>query len=71
MRIHRGGGLAREVAYVPAYHEVAHAFAENAELERWFERGRVSLGAARDLVSHGELYEDRASHSSNSMNSGV
>jgi hypothetical protein len=70
VRIHRGGGLAREIAYLPAYHEVARAFAEDAELERWFERGRVSLGAARDLVAH-EQREQRASHSSNSMNTGV
>jgi hypothetical protein len=49
VRVHRGGGLAREVVYLPAYHEVRAAFAVEPGLESWFERGRVGLAAAREL----------------------
>ena len=49
LRIHRGGGLAREIVYLPAYVAVTRAFAEEPSLERWFERGRVGLAAAREL----------------------
>jgi hypothetical protein len=48
-RISRGGGLAREVAYLPAMLRVGQAFAVKPELEGWFRRGRVSLSAARML----------------------
>ncbi len=48
-RVLRGGGLAREIAYLPAHARVRRAFDEDPELERWFERGRVSLDAARRL----------------------
>ncbi len=50
-RISRGGGLAREVAYLPAMLRVGQAFAVEPELEVWFRRGRVSLVAARQLES--------------------
>jgi hypothetical protein len=49
LRIHRGGGLAREIVYLPAYFAVARAFSEEPSLERWFERGRIGLAAAREL----------------------
>jgi len=49
VRAHRGGGLAREIVYLPAYVEVRRALAREPELERWFERGRVGLEAAREL----------------------
>jgi hypothetical protein len=49
VRVHRGGGLAREIVYLPAYDEVRRALAREPELERWFERGRVGLDAAREL----------------------
>jgi hypothetical protein len=49
LRVHRGGGLAREIVYLPAYFAVASAFAEEPSLERWFERGRIGLAAAREL----------------------
>jgi hypothetical protein len=49
LRIHRGGGLAREIVYLPAYFAVRSAFAEEPSLERWFERGRIGLEAAREL----------------------
>ncbi len=48
-RVLRGGGLAREVVYLPALERVSRAFAEEPSLEKWFERGRVSLDAARVL----------------------
>jgi hypothetical protein len=53
LRVHRGGGLAREVVYLPAYVEVRAAFAAEPGLETWFERGRMSLEAARCLATHG------------------
>jgi len=49
LRVHRGGGLGREIVYLPAYFAVASAFAEEPSLERWFERGRIGLRAAREL----------------------
>lgn len=49
LRIHRGGGLAREIVYLPAYFAVQRAFAEEPRLERWFEQGRVGLAVAREL----------------------
>jgi hypothetical protein len=49
LRVHRGGGLGREIVYLPAYFAVANAFAEEPALERWFERGRIGLAAAREL----------------------
>jgi hypothetical protein len=53
LRVHRGGGLAREVVYLPAYLEVKAAFAEEPALEAWFERGRMSIEGARCLVTNG------------------
>lgn len=48
-RVLRGGGLSREVAYLPALERVSRAFAGDPALEQWFVRGRVSLDAARVL----------------------
>jgi hypothetical protein len=48
-RVLRGGGLAREVAYLPALERVSRAFSGDPLLEKWFERGRVSVEAARLL----------------------
>jgi hypothetical protein len=53
-RVHRGGGLAREVVYLPALSRVRRAFARDPELERWLERGRISLAAAAILRDLGE-----------------
>ncbi len=50
-RVHRGGGLAREIVYLPSYLEVKRALSADPALERWLERGRVSLAAARVLES--------------------
>jgi hypothetical protein len=48
-RVHRGGGLARELVYLPAFFRVRGAFAEEPLLEAWLERGRLSIAAARSL----------------------
>lgn len=72
-RVQRGGGLAREVVYLPAYYEVGDAFRQEPELERWFEGGRVGLSAARELAELGRAHETppRPAYSSNSMNTGA
>ena len=44
-RSHRGGGLARELVYLPAFWRLREAFRRTPTLERWFERGRVSLAS--------------------------
>jgi len=46
-RAYRGGGLGREIVYLVALSRVERAFAAEPELEAWFERGRVSVEAAR------------------------
>jgi hypothetical protein len=73
VRVHRGGGLAREVVYLPAYHEVLDAFRREPALERWFENGRVGLSAARELEALGSGHDDRGRpvYSPHSMNTGV
>lgn len=48
-RVHRGGGLARELAYLPALARVERAFEREPELEAWLAAGRLSLHAARVL----------------------
>ena len=50
-RVHRGGGLAREIVYLPAFYRVSAAFEAEPSLERWLERGRVSVAAARTFRS--------------------
>jgi hypothetical protein len=70
-RAHRGGGLAREIVYLPAYLEVSDAFTREPSLERWFERGRVGVTAARELANLAELGETRATQPSNSISTGV
>jgi hypothetical protein len=71
VRVHRGGGLGREVVYLPAYLEVRRAFEREPALERWFERGRVGLGAAKILAALENPSDRRVPHSSNSMNTGA
>jgi hypothetical protein len=53
LRVHRGGGLARELVYLPSFVEVKAAFAVEPRLETWFEKGRMSLEGARCLERHG------------------
>lgn len=45
----RGGGLAREIVYLPGYLRVKSALSVEPQLERELERGRVSIAAAREL----------------------
>lgn len=54
LRSLRGGGLARELVYLPAYLQIKAAFTAEPETERWFENGRVSLRAAQILREHAE-----------------
>lgn len=49
----RGGGLCRELAYLPAWLRLNAAFAVDPGLERWLAHGRLSLDAARRLRSEG------------------
>jgi hypothetical protein len=48
-RAHRGGGLARERIYLPAWCHVRDALDEQPELAHWLGRGRISVHAARVL----------------------
>jgi len=52
-RVQRGGGLCRELEYIPAWLRFARALHEDAPLAAWLARGRVSLAAARVLRSEG------------------
>jgi hypothetical protein len=49
----RGGGLCRELAYVPAWLRLKAVLAVDPSLERWLEHGRLSLDAARTLRDEG------------------
>jgi hypothetical protein len=51
LRVARGGGLGREVVYIPAYIRLSRELARDPTLERFFERGRVTVDAARALRS--------------------
>jgi len=53
-RVCRGGGLARELVYLPALFRVRSTLAADPGLEAWLERGRVSVAAARTLRLLGE-----------------
>lgn len=48
-RVARGGGLCRELVYLPAWLRVQSALALDPELERWLSHGRLSIAAARTL----------------------
>lgn len=59
-RVHRGGGLGRELAYLAGYLRVAEALARAPRLERLLAGGRVSLDAASELLTDSiELDDDR------------
>jgi hypothetical protein len=47
--VQRGGGLGREVVYLPALLRVEQAFEREPELDDWLAAGRLSLAAARVL----------------------
>jgi hypothetical protein len=53
-RVHRGGGLGREVMYLSAFQRVGRALDGEPELDDWLSSGRLSVAAARTLA--------RASH---------
>lgn len=58
-RVHRGGGLGRELMYLVGYRRVAARLASEPELERVMQHGRVSLEAARALLTDSfELDDD-------------
>ncbi len=61
-RVARGGGLARELVYLPALHRVRAAFEADPDAETWCERGRISLAAIPSLR---EAYASQASSESN------
>jgi hypothetical protein len=52
LRAYRGGGLGRELVYLAALSRVSRAFAEQPVLAAWLARGRLSVSAARTLLSH-------------------
>jgi hypothetical protein len=59
-RVHRGGGLGRELIYLLGYQRVAAALAISPELEVVLESGRVSVNAAQALRQGSiELDDDR------------
>lgn len=55
VRAARGGGLCRELDYLPARQRVGAAFEEDPELERWLENGRLSVEAAHRLRDAGVM----------------
>jgi hypothetical protein len=50
-RAQRGGGLAREIVYLPAWFELRAELEREPSLEAWLERGRLSVAAARTLAA--------------------
>lgn len=52
LRVHRGGGLAREGAYLPALCAVERAVAADPGLMNWLGAGRLSLSAIGSLRRH-------------------
>jgi hypothetical protein len=58
-RVHRGGGLGRELMYLVGYRRVAARLAKEPELTQVLQHGRVSLDAARALLTDSfELDDD-------------
>lgn len=53
-RVHRGGGLGRELVYLTALSRVGRAFERDGGLESFLERGRIAVGAARVLRDLGD-----------------
>ena len=60
LRVHRGGGLGRELVYFAGYRRVLAALGAEPRLERVQQSGRVSLVAARALLLDSvQLDDDR------------
>lgn len=57
-RVHRGGGLGRELVYLAGYARVAQRFASEPSLEPVMRSGRLSLEAAAQLESSLQLDDD-------------
>jgi hypothetical protein len=57
-RVHRGGGLGRELVYLAGYARVARQFASTPALERVMRCGRLSLDAAALLRGSLQLDDD-------------
>jgi len=57
-RVHRGGGLARELVYLKGYWRVACGLAKRPELEQLLCAGRISLSAAQALCDSGSVELD-------------
>lgn len=53
-RVHRGGGLAREIVYLTALARVTRLLAPDPDAERWLERGRIALAEVPTLRQLGE-----------------
>jgi len=54
LRVHRGGGLAREIVYLTALSRVRRAFDTDPEAEGFLERGRIAVRAVPLLRELGE-----------------
>jgi hypothetical protein len=63
-RLARGGGLCRELAYLPAWLRVSSALSRDAWLEAWLGHGRISLAGARILKEFGVTLVEASAHSS-------
>lgn len=71
-RVSRGGGLGRELTYLPALSRVESAFAERPWTETWFQQGRVSVRAADIIEKLGPCPAVlQASQSASSTTTGV
>ena len=57
-RVHRGGGLGRELIYLAGYLRVASGLTARPELERFMSSGRASLRAAEMLLDGGVELDD-------------
>jgi len=54
LRVWRGGGIAREIMYLPSYWRAKRALDNAPHIESWMKRGRLSLEVAKRLAT-GEL----------------
>lgn len=63
-RVHRAGGLAREIVYLPAFVRVRAAIDADPEVEEWLSRGRLSLPAIGVLREQRHALTDAAASAS-------